>query len=203
MTQLSTRKKNVFSREIPAAPESARDRLIKAATALFFRYGINATGVDAIVEAAGTAKATLYKSFGSKEGLVEAVLEAEGKAWRLWFFKKLDSHPGAPREKLVAIFDILEEWFADERFFGCPFTNAVGEFDKRGDHYKHLAQSHKRIVMEYVTRIAEAAKLKDAAAVALQLGVLMDGAIAAALVTCSPATAQIARSAAAKIIAAK
>lgn len=184
-------------------PEPARDRLLKAATALFFRYGINATGVDAIVEAAGTAKATLYKLFGSKEALVEAVLEAEGQTWRMKFFKQLDSHSGTPREKLMAIFDILKEWFAGENFFGCPFTNAVGEFDKRSEHYKRLAQAHKRLVVDYLTRMAEAAQLKDAAGVAAQLMMLMDGAIATALVSGDPAAAQTARVAAAKILAAK
>ena len=53
----------------------ARERLIEAASRLFCRYGINAVGVDTVVAEAGTAKATLYKAFGSKEKLVEAVLE--------------------------------------------------------------------------------------------------------------------------------
>ena len=56
-------------------PGAARERLLLAASDLFCRYGINATGVDAIVAAAGTAKTTLYKAFGSKEGLLRAVLE--------------------------------------------------------------------------------------------------------------------------------
>jgi AcrR family transcriptional regulator len=203
MTQTITPKRSTFQREIPVPPEPARDRLLKAATALFFRYGINATGVDAIVEAAGTAKATLYKLFGSKEALVEAVLEAEGQTWRTKFFKQLDSHSGTPREKLMAIFDILKEWFAGESFFGCPFANAVGEFDKRSEHYKRLAQAHKRLVVDYITRMAEAAQLKDAAGVAAQLMMLMEGAIATALVSGDPTAAQTARVAAAKILAAK
>ena len=60
--------------------ESARGRLLNAATHLFCRYGINATGIDAIINEAGTAKTTLYKLFGSKTNLVNAVLESEGKA---------------------------------------------------------------------------------------------------------------------------
>ncbi len=69
-----------------ATPEpSPRERLIDAATRLFCRYGVNSVGVDAIVANAGTAKTTLYKVFGSKDGLVEAVLEREGRAWRAWF----------------------------------------------------------------------------------------------------------------------
>src|SRR5262245_60786846 len=62
--------------------ESARGRLLSAATRLFCKNGINATGVDAIIHEAGTAKTTLYKLFGSKTNLVHVVLEQEGKLWR-------------------------------------------------------------------------------------------------------------------------
>src|SRR6516165_9611873 len=62
--------------------ESARGRLLSAATHLFCKNGINATGIDAIIGEAGTAKTTLYKLFGSKTNLVHAVLESEGRQRR-------------------------------------------------------------------------------------------------------------------------
>jgi AcrR family transcriptional regulator len=58
------------------------DRLLNTATRLFCLHGINATGIDKILAEAGVAKMTLYNQFGSKEGLVFAVLEREGEAWR-------------------------------------------------------------------------------------------------------------------------
>lgn len=186
---------------VASLPESARERLIKAASDLFCRFGINATGVDAVVEAAGTAKATLYKSFGSKEGLVEAVLESEGRAWRTWFIGEIDRYPGDDRDKLVGIFDILEGWFAEERFFGCPFINAVGEFDKKETRYKEIALTHKKVVLARITDLARGTGYEDADALAHQIGLLIDGAIVAALVTGDPKIAQIARAAAAKIVA--
>jgi len=78
---------------------SPRDRLIEAATRLFCRYGVNSVGVDAIVEAAGTAKTTLYKVFGSKDGLVEAVLDREGRTWRAWFVEEIDGPGGSAAER--------------------------------------------------------------------------------------------------------
>lgn len=59
-----------------------RERLLQSARKLFCRYGVNSVGVDSIIDSAGTAKTTLYKLFGSKEGLVEAVLDREGQEWR-------------------------------------------------------------------------------------------------------------------------
>src|SRR5947209_1578519 len=75
--------------------ESARGRLLSAATHLFCKDGINATGIDAIINEAGTAKTTLYKLFGSKTNLVHAVLESEGKQWRQWFIGAIDAAMGS------------------------------------------------------------------------------------------------------------
>src|ERR1700676_3904065 len=107
--------------------ESARGRLLNAATHLFCKNGINATGIDAIIDEAGTAKTTLYKLFGSKTNLVHAVLESEGKQWREWFIAAIEAGGGDPQTKLARIFPALKSWFGEERFYGCPFINAAAE----------------------------------------------------------------------------
>ena len=84
--------------------ESARARLLSAATRLFCKNGINATGIDAIIHEAGTAKTTLYKLFGSKTNLVHAVLESEGKQWREWFIGAIEAGGGDAQAKLARIF---------------------------------------------------------------------------------------------------
>jgi len=93
------------------------DRLLATATRLFCRHGINATGIDKILAEAGVAKMTLYNQFGSKEGLVFAVLEREGEAWRAWFQKSVDQLPGTPADRLIGLFDILEQWFEQDNFY--------------------------------------------------------------------------------------
>jgi AcrR family transcriptional regulator len=184
----------------PHGAATAKERLLAAARELFCRQGINATGVDAVVEAAGTAKATLYKIFGSKEGLIEAVLNAEGTAWRAWFLSSIDNAAGGARAKLIAMFDILGEWFAQERFFGCPFVNAVGEFDKTDSRYKDIALAHKAVVMRRIIDLAAEAGCADAETVAHQLGLLIDGAIVAALITGDCQIAKYGREAAENIL---
>src|SRR6201999_326672 len=101
--------------------ESARGRLLGAATYLFCKNGINATGIDAIINEAGTAKTTLYKLFGSKNNLVHVVLETEGKQWREWFIGAVEAGGGSPQEKLARVLPALKSWFAGDRFYGCPF----------------------------------------------------------------------------------
>jgi AcrR family transcriptional regulator len=171
---------------------SPRDRLLDAATRLFCRFGINSVGVDAIVEAAGTAKTTLYSSFGSKDGLVEAVLEREGRAWRTWFLAELDGPGGTAQERLGRIGPALRQWFGRENFFGCPFINAVGEFDKSDDRMRARAIAHKKIVLERLAALCAEAQFPEPVQMAHALGLVIDGAIVAALVTRDVSAADVA-----------
>src|ERR1700753_3275148 len=134
--------------------ESAPGRLLPAATHLFCKDGINATGIDAIINEAGTAKTTLYKLFGSKTNLVHAVLEAEGKQWRAWFIGAIERGGGSAQSKLARIFPTLKDWFCEERFYGCPFINAVGEHDKDQKQFRAIAMRHKKVVLAYIERLA-------------------------------------------------
>ena len=187
-TQPATRSE----RATPRPTASPRDRLIEAATRLFCRYGANSVGVDAIVEAAGTAKTTLYKLFGSKTNLVHVVLETEGKQWREWFISAIESGGGSAQTKLARIFPALKDWFGQERFYGCPFINAVGEHDKDQKQLRAIAMRHKKVVLSYIENLASDMGAAEPAVLAHQLALLMDGAIVAAMVTRDPGVADTA-----------
>ena len=171
---------------------SARERLLSAASRLFCQFGINAVGVDAVVAAAGTAKATLYKNFGSKEQLVEAVLEREGRLWRDWFLGALDVGEATPLEKLRRVFPLLGEWFAEERFYGCPFINAMGEHDKNEGRLRNVTLAHKKVVLARLEELARAAGATDPLKAAHQLGMLIDGAIVVSMISRDPGVAHLA-----------
>jgi AcrR family transcriptional regulator len=61
--------------------EETRERLLDAAVALISERGYAATGVGLVCQRAGVAKTALYWHFGSKEGLLAAVVERVGTAW--------------------------------------------------------------------------------------------------------------------------
>src|ERR1043166_5335282 len=156
--------------------ESAHNRLLSAATHLFCKNGINATGIDAIIDAAGTAKTTLYKLFGSKTNLVNAVLESEGKAWREWFIGAMEDGGGDAQAKLTRIFPALKRWFAEERFYGCPFINAVAEHDKNAKAFRTTARPQKRVVRANIKNLAAEGGAAEPQVLAHQLALLIDGA---------------------------
>jgi AcrR family transcriptional regulator len=181
---------------------SPRDRLIAAATRLFCRYGVNSVGVDEIVAAATTAKTTLYRLFGSKDGLVEAVLESEGRTWRTWFLAEIDGPGGTALARLHRIGPALRLWFDREDFYGCPFINAVSESDKADNRMRALAIAHKKVVLERLATLCTEAGLKEPNQVAHSLGLIIDGAIVAALVTRDSAVAETASRTCASVLSA-
>ena len=172
--------------------ESAHNRLLSAATHLFCKNGINATGIDAIIDEAGTAKTTLYKLFGSKTNLVHAVLESEGKQWREWFIAAIEQGGGDAETKLTRIFPALKSWFGEERFYGCPFINAVGEHDKDAKQFRAIAMKHKKVVLAHIEKLAGEMGATEPETLAHQLALLIDGAIVAALVSRNPGVADTA-----------
>src|SRR5712672_3095790 len=181
--------------------ESARGRLLSAATHLFCKDGINATGIDAIIHEAGTAKTTLYKLFGSKTNLVHAVLESEGKQWREWFIGAIESGGGNAQAKLMRIFPALKSWFGEERFYGCPFINAVAEHDKDQKQFRAVAMRHKKVVLAHIEKLAAEMGAAEPELLAHQLALLIDGAIVAAMVSRNPGVADTAGLAAGSLFA--
>jgi len=201
MGKPSSKKRSAAGPRDAGDDETARGRLLSAATHLFCKNGINATGIDAIINEAGTAKTTLYKLFGSKNNLVHVVLETEGKQWREWFIGALEAGGGTAQDKLARIFPALKDWFRQERFYGCPFINAVGEHDKDQKQLRAIAMRHKKVVLGYIEKLAGEMGAAEPAVLAHQLGLLMDGAIVAAMVSRDPDVADTAGLAACSLFA--
>ena len=200
MGKSSSKKKSAAAPLAAGDDESARGRLLGAATHLFCKNGINATGIDAIIHEAGTAKTTLYKLFGSKTNLVHAVLESEGKQWREWFIGAMESGGGDAQAKLTRIFPALKSWFGEERFYGCPFINAVAEHDKDQKQFRAIAMRHKKVVLAHIEKLAAEMGAAEPELLAHQLALLIDGAIVAAMVSRNPGVADTAGLAAGSLL---
>lgn len=168
-------------------------RLLEAASRLFCREGIHATGIDRILAEAGVAKMTLYKHFGSKEGLVAAVLEMEGRQWRDWVFAEVTRRATTPAGRLEALFDVLADWFGQEHFYGCAFINAVAEHNKDDPRIRSLALAHKKAFLAFVESLCVQLGSRDPGALAHRIGLIIDGAIVVAMITRSAEAATTAR----------
>ncbi len=103
-----------------------REHLIDTAIGLFCEHGYHGTGIDLILDTAHVSKKTLYTHFRSKNELIVAALRKYDGLFRNDFMRKVDILGDTPRDKLIAMFDVIEEWFSKDEFFGCMFINAIG-----------------------------------------------------------------------------
>lgn len=185
---------------VTALPSSdTRQRLLQATERLVYAGGIHATGMDLIVRTSGVARKQVYRLYPNKDALVAAALRARDERWMQWFIGA-SSRAQAPRARLLAMFDALREWFGTDDFRGCAFLNAAGEIGDEASPILAVAREHKARLLEYVRTLTRAAALPDPDEAAAQLLVLIDGAIAVALVTRDPAIADSAGRAAAALL---
>ncbi len=156
-----------------------RDRLIDTALELFNRDGYRATGIDRILAESGVAKMTLYNHFGSKDELILAALERRDARWRDWFRHAVERRAETPRGRLLAVFDALEEWFAQADFQGCMFMRAASEFCACDDPIHAVAAEHQRLLLAELRDLTAAAGAKRPAKLGREILLLVMGAIVA------------------------
>ena len=177
---------------------AARERLLAAADELFYAEGVHTVGIDRVIERAGVAKATLYSAFGSKEELVRAYLTARHLARKEHFLRVIARH-GAPRDKVLAVFDSLAGAAADPRFRGCAFLNASAE-SPSGGAVEQASDSHRAWQRGLFADLARAAGAADPDRLGGQLMLLYDGALVAARMDRDPAAVAVARAVAEALI---
>lgn len=134
----------------------ARERLLETASRLFYQEGLRATGIDRIIAESGVAKMSFYRHFPSKDHLILAFLERRHEYWMGWFQSAVERRLQESGVGLEVIAKVLEEWFADPKYRGCAFINAVAEGGVSvNPAIRELSVRHKVELEEYVTTVAE------------------------------------------------
>ncbi|WP_374454471.1 TetR/AcrR family transcriptional regulator [Nocardioides sp.] len=156
----------------------ARTRLLATASRIFYLKGIHAVGVEEIVDEAQVTRATLYRHFRSKDGLIVAYLQAASQAERESLTALLEEAPsGVDAIRQVAA--AVEAQIQNPSFRGCAFLNAAAEYPDE-EHPAHPAVlEHRRWFMELVTSAMQAASATDPERSAELFVMLRDGAMAA------------------------
>ena len=160
---------------------SARERILDTAYDLFSRHGIRAVGVDRIIATSGVAKMSLYRHFHSKDALVLTFLQEREKRWTMeWLHAEASRRAEDGAGRLLAIFDVFDEWFQQPDFEGCSFINVLLEFGELDHPIRVATAEHLATIRGLVRGFAEQAGVADPEAVACQWHILMKGSIVAA-----------------------
>ncbi|MFE4669886.1 TetR/AcrR family transcriptional regulator [Streptomyces sp. NPDC056716] len=121
---------------------AVRERALDAAEELFYGRGVRAVGMDAVRSASGLSLKRLYQLFPSKELLVEAYLDRRDTRWHGRLAEYVERRED-PDERILAVYDWLEIWFAEEGFRGCAWINAYGELGATSAGVAERVRAHK------------------------------------------------------------
>jgi AcrR family transcriptional regulator len=172
------------------ATTEIRGRVLLAAGALFYARGIQEVGMDDIRAASGVSLKRLYQLFGSKDELVTGYLQLMGRRWDEGLARHLAA-AADPRNKVLAVFDWLAAWFAEEDFRGCAFVNCFAELGGTTPAVASAARAHKRHFRAELEGLV--ARLGGPADLAGQLALVAEGAITTSALTGSAEPARQAR----------
>jgi AcrR family transcriptional regulator len=156
----------------------ARQRILDAAAELFYREGINATGVERLATESSVSKRTLYQHFPSKTAVVEAYLHSIEQRVANPIQPRAHAPDQTPRERLLALFEAPGAAAAPLR--GCPFHNAAVEAAGAMPGVQSIVRANKRNFIDRVTELARQAGAADPGLLGNQLAVLYEGASALA-----------------------
>ena len=171
---------------------TARERLLAAANELFYEEGVHTVGIERVLERAGVAKASLYSTFGSKEDLVQAYLQARAERRRRRISERIARHPDA-RSRILAIFELLGELAAEPTFRGCAFYNASAEGPRKETKVSRIGTDQRNWTQALFTELARDAGAPDPDRLGRRLVVLYDGAMAGASMDRNPGPPAVAR----------
>ncbi len=168
-------------------PDETRSLILKAAGSLFANEGIRTTSVEAIAARAGVTKRTLYVYFRSKDDLIATYLAMLDVATRARYEAWL-SGDDAIETRIFRMFDRLAAWASDPRWKGCGFTRAATELAGLPGHPGvTAAKAHKKAFEAWLDDEFAQEGLAGRTSLARRVMVILDGAIAQALIHHDPA----------------
>jgi AcrR family transcriptional regulator len=153
-----------------------RERILAAAGELFYRHGIRAVGVEAIAEAAGTNKMTLYRHFASKDALVAEYLRQFATAADACWDRLAQARPADPLAQLLMWLEDMAGCLTapDER--GCALANAAIELPDKDHPARRVIEEYKRAQRARLVRLCEEAGLSEPEMLADELHLILEGA---------------------------
>ena len=180
-----------------AAKSLKREEMIKFAFDTFYKNGFHATGVDTVMQGTGISKRTLYKHFGSKEGLILATIDYYRTNASQIISNYINSDPTAkPIEKVLNMFDFLIDRAEGGNYNGCFVMNAKTEYIDKGKEIETSCDNYTAGIQQLIENTLEEGSLPNSKELGIQILMLFEGAIVRSKVTRSADTMRLAKSAA-------
>ncbi len=158
---------------------SARQRILKKASDLFYQYGIHAVGIDRIIDESGVAKRTFYNHFDSKNTLISEYLKHREVLWSYFLTQATSNEKIDLVERILSIFDVLDTILKNPGFCGCPFQKGMAEFGQMKDvqSIKEQIDSHYQSTFNIVYTLLKKTQVKNPKKVCKTIVSMIEGAV--------------------------
>ena len=181
-----------------------RERIIAAATKLFYSEGLRATSVDAVAEKAGITKKTLYYHFRTKDELIAAYLASRDQPTLMYYARWFAESSGSSADKVRGLFTSFGKAADTPSWRGCGFLRTIAELANTPGHPAIKAgAAHKKKFEEWLRATFAAEGIADPVRLARQILLLLDGSFAVVLLHRDPSYMETAGEAAHALIEAE
>jgi AcrR family transcriptional regulator len=166
---------------------TTRERIVTAASKLFYGEGIGHVSMDAVADKAGLTKRTLYYHFKSKDDLVAAYLHGRDQPNLAQFERWFIGTEGGPADKVRGIFFNLARSARHPKWKGCGFLRTTAELANMPGHPAiKVGAAHKKKFENWMRTIFEAEGIENGLPLARQITLLIDGSFAVTLLHRDP-----------------
>lgn len=153
-----------------------KTKILNVATTLFETKGINACGIDSIINESGVARATLYRHFPSKDILIIAFLRSKADNFFEWLSDGLINKERKPYDKMIELCSLMEVWITTPNFRGLPFHIGTIEFPDATHPVNQFSATLAKELQDFFTELAKQAGAKDPIGLSQQIIMLFEGA---------------------------
>jgi AcrR family transcriptional regulator len=166
----------VPTRSRPAAQVPMRERIIEAATEIFYAQGLRSVSAEKIIARVGITKVTFYRHFPTKEDLIVAYLERRAK-WERDAIAGAREAAGDAPDVFRMVAQAIGAESCSPGFRGCPFINAAAEYPDPQHAVRRVVDEHRRWFKQSIQDLLDEMDVPCSARVADQLVMLRDGAM--------------------------
>ena len=163
-----------------------RDKILIAAAQLFYYKGFNQVSINEVITSSDIARRTFYRYFPSKDELIVEVMRFQAKRWLNWFEETLNIRANCPKEKILASFDVLQEWYTSPDYHGCPFIKAALEIADASHPVNQIAVMVRQSIRTYIFKLALEAGIQSPEVFSQQYLLLLGGSILMASIENTP-----------------
>ena len=112
---------------VPRGYSNAKEKIVEAASGLFFRQGYQATTIDQVIEQSGVSRPTVYSHFKTKEEMCLMYLKSKRRE-DLGKLRDYIRECSKDEDRYLSVIRFVREAMMTTKYRGCGYFNMISEF---------------------------------------------------------------------------